>query len=121
MNKQTLQETGKQIPVNIQELLLHVEYQLINFDNDVNPYTDILYYHTKDGKTIKIPDNIQKLAIENHKKQKQIIKPKKSYRTNQYMDYLLPIITVIAALYLLYYMSTSKGTGSGGNRRYILA
>ncbi|QKF94285.1 hypothetical protein QKU48_gp0827 [Fadolivirus algeromassiliense] len=66
------QETGNKIPISAQELVEYVHNQLAAYDAfiaankthpDFNPYTHPIIYQTKDGKTIKIPDEIQKSAI----------------------------------------------------------
>ena len=66
------QETGNQIPISQQELIIFVHSKLEDYDRKVsvlkmptspNPYTDPLIYTTKEGKTIKIPEEIQKQAV----------------------------------------------------------
>lgn len=66
------QETGNKIPISAQELIDYVKMQLAQHNTfvaanktlpDYNPYTHPIIYKTKDGKTIMIPDEIQKQAI----------------------------------------------------------
>ena len=66
------QETGNKIPISAQELVDYVKQQLAIHDAsiasnqtlpDYNPYTHPVIYKTKDGKTIMIPDEIQKQAV----------------------------------------------------------
>lgn len=66
------QETGNQVPISQQELIIYVHQRLEDYDRKVsvlktptspNPYTDPLIYTTKEGKTIKVPEEIQKEAV----------------------------------------------------------
>lgn len=68
----SFQETGNKIPITSQELIHHCQKKLAEFDEMIsadktippnNPYTDKIIYVTKDGKTIMIPETIQKQAI----------------------------------------------------------
>ena len=66
------QETGNQVPISQQELIVFVHSELEKYDyrmaiakepSSPNPYIDTLIYKTKEGKTIKVPEEIQKEAI----------------------------------------------------------
>jgi len=66
------QETGTKIPISSQELINYVHTELESYDKKVvltkgpsfpNPYTDSIIYKTPEGKTIKVPGEIQKEAI----------------------------------------------------------
>lgn len=66
------QETGNQVPISQQELIVFVHSELEKYDyrmaivkepSSPNPYIDTLIYKTKDSKTIKVPEEIQKEAI----------------------------------------------------------
>lgn len=67
-------ETGNKVPVTVDELINFSERQLGEFDALVsqsksipsqNPYTDPIIYTTQEGKTIKVPQEIQKEAVNN--------------------------------------------------------
>ena len=69
----SFQETGNKVPISTDELIKYVHFKLIEFDAIVaenksipsfNPYVHAIIYKTKDGKTIKIPEEIQKQAID---------------------------------------------------------
>lgn len=59
------QETGNQVPVTVDELKECVNLKLAEFDSQPdkaglqNPYVNDIIYQTKNGKTIKVPKNIQ--------------------------------------------------------------
>ena len=64
------QVTGKNIPVPVQELTDFIKQKLEEYDlsgKNINapdsPYVSPLFYHTKDGKLIKIPEKVQNEAI----------------------------------------------------------
>lgn len=141
------QETGNKIPINAHELTDYVKQQLASHDAFVsgnktlpefNPYTHPIIYKTKDGKTIMIPDEIQKQAIsqwyQEHgtnvpvaqylpQETTQVVKlpqgkPKIEYVDDDNGDYMrlgLLIFTVFVALYLFYKWghNTSPSSGSG--------
>ena len=65
-------ETGNKIPISTQELSNYVYKQLALYDEQIkttkilpnyNPYTQPIIYKTKAGKSIRIPEEIQKNAI----------------------------------------------------------
>ena len=67
------QETGNKVPISGEELINYVQHQLGEFDvqssqqktiPSFNPYSQPIIYKTKDGKTIRIPDEIQKQALD---------------------------------------------------------
>lgn len=66
----SFKETGNKIPISADELINYLHIQFSAYDNSnktksgSNPYTDIVIYTTKDGKTIIIPKEIQQQAIE---------------------------------------------------------
>lgn len=59
------QETGNQVPVTVNELKDCINIKLAEFDSQPNkeglhnPYVDDIIHQTKNGKTIKVPKNIQ--------------------------------------------------------------
>jgi hypothetical protein len=68
------QETGNKVPIASQELTNYVYKKLATYGEQIkttkimpsrNPYTQSIIYKTEDGKTIKIPKDIQKQAISN--------------------------------------------------------
>jgi len=68
----SFQETGNKVPISTEELIKYVQFKLSEFDIIVtnqksippfNPYVDEIIYKTKDGKMIKVPEEIQKQAI----------------------------------------------------------
>ncbi len=64
----SFKETGNKIPISADELINYMHIQFSAYDktkSGSNPYTDIVIYTTKDGKTIIIPKEIQQQAIEN--------------------------------------------------------
>ena len=63
----SFKETGNKIPISADELINYLHIQFSAYDktkSGSNPYTDIVIYTTKDGKTIIIPKEIQQQAIE---------------------------------------------------------
>ena len=69
----SFQETGNKVPISADELSNYVTSQLQEFDLTIskkktipefNPYIHPIIYKTKDGKTIKIPEGIQKQAVD---------------------------------------------------------
>lgn len=73
MPNNNFKETGKQIPINENELIQYVHFQIDRFNElkkatnntpDINPYTDMIPYTTKDGKMIAIPKTIQQKALQ---------------------------------------------------------
>jgi hypothetical protein len=69
----SFRETGNKVPISTEELIKYVHFRLLEFDAIVseqksipsfNPYVDEIIYKTKEGKTIKIPVEIQKQAID---------------------------------------------------------
>ena len=65
-------ETGNKIPISSEELMSHVHKELAIYDRKIaitkvpstpNPYTDPIIYKTAGNKVIRIPDDIQKMAI----------------------------------------------------------
>ena len=66
-------ETGNKVPISGEELINYVQHKLGEFDAPssqqksipfINPYSQEIIYKTKDGKTIKIPEEIQKQAVD---------------------------------------------------------
>lgn len=59
------QETGNQVPVTVDELKESINIKLAEFDSQPNkdglqnPYIDDIIHQTKNGKTVKVPKNIQ--------------------------------------------------------------
>lgn len=65
-------ETGNKVPISSEELMNHVHSKLALYDRHIaitkvpstpNPYTDPIIYKTAGNKVIRIPDDIQKMAI----------------------------------------------------------
>jgi len=116
----SFEPTGKQHPVRIDELILHIYQQLYTYDVAIrknqkpynNPYTDSIIYKTNTGKIIQIPTNIQKTAIESwikkyHKKQlSNIIHPTpKKVIKDEKMNYA-PCVFAVIVLVLMYYVGS---------------
>jgi hypothetical protein len=66
-------ETGNKIPISVPELIDFAHQKLAEYDSAVstnksisfqNPYSEPIIYPTKDGKTIMVPNEIQKQAID---------------------------------------------------------
>jgi len=68
--------TGKQIPIDVNELKVYINQQLDNYDKGENsktsPYIDPIIYTFPDKKQIEIPKDIQMSVIEERQKNKQI-------------------------------------------------
>ena len=65
-------ETGKKIPLTVEELHVHVIDKLYQYDElikstktkpEQDPYVDPIVYVTKEGKTVQVPQNIQENAV----------------------------------------------------------
>ncbi len=122
MSSEVYQETGNKIPVTEDELLKVMNQKYTDYYNDnslPNPDKTDVIYTTKDGKTIKIPDEIKIKAktlwvkalmeskTEEIKKNKNEDTNKKSTSTN-WGNMLVLLIVIIIALYLLYILSQKK-------------
>jgi hypothetical protein len=76
--EQQYTQTGKNIPVNFEELSTHIEKVLYNYeirsnrDSNYNPFTDPIIYTTNDGKTIQIPDSIQQKVVNEWNNKKNV-------------------------------------------------
>lgn len=66
-------ETGNKIAVPTEELIKYIHKQLNNYENSIhetqslglyNPYSQPIIYKTTNGKTIKVPQEIKKYAID---------------------------------------------------------
>jgi len=121
-------ETGNKVPVTSQELIMFCQAKLAEFDESVsanktiplvNPYTDKMLYATKEGKTIMIPQEIQKQAVNFWYEQTgrnvplmqqtnpeasntQIIIPKEKPIVKEERDYIKLAILILAAMLALY-------------------
>ena len=152
------EETGNKVPVTVDELMKFSEQKLAEFDQQVsksksipspNPYTDPIIYKTKDGKTIMVPTEIQKQAVndwykktgrnvpimqQTNQEMEQVIKPKKFPQKKVVYVYEngtdlvklgILIFAAVLALYLFFKMD-NKQTSSPYNinteqLRYVLA
>lgn len=109
MSNKYFQQTGKNVPIGLDELISHMFNVLKQYDSgenrDHNPYTESIVYTTKSGKMIQIPKNVQQIAINQwtNKKSKNVVhdvpKTKKSNKTIYY------VLTVIA-LIIMFYVGT---------------
>ena len=144
------QETGNKIPISSEELINYVQYKLEEYDSLLskhkfippsiqNPYTHPIIYETQDGKTIRIPDEIQKQVIHSWyqntgnnipvmQQSHQMPKVYQSYQdpetqeidsnsTTQENDYGLLkigvwILIAILAIFLFYKMTNKSSTSS---------
>ena len=110
---QSFEPTGRKHPVRMDELILHIYQQLYTYDIAIrrnkkpshNPYTDSIVYITNTGKTIQIPTNVQRTAIESwikkrHKKQPAQLSPPKKEEKMKYA----PCVFAVVALVLMYYV-----------------
>ena len=95
------QDTGNKIPVPVQELTAYVQKKLAEYDqlnllqisphgsidsllNDKpNPYNDTIIYMTKDGRLIKVPKDIQNIAIDLWNSNKNVQDVNKYYSTSE--------------------------------------
>ena len=132
------QETGNKIPVTAQELIDYVQQLLEKHDTDIstnkvlpnfNPYTNPIIYNTNDGKTIKIPEEIQKQAIDlwyqkngtnvavmqqvqpqqiYNQYTEQTVDENKNRENTDYFTLFILIIGLVFALYLLYNMNNKN-------------
>jgi hypothetical protein len=66
------QQTGNKVPIPITEFTNYINEQLLQYDKlkeatktepEYNPYVQPIIYHTKNGKTVQIPKEIQMKAI----------------------------------------------------------
>ena len=121
--------TGNKIPVTSQELIMYCQHKLAEFDESVssnktipliNPYTDKIVYVTKEGKTIMIPQEIQKQAVNfwyektgrnvplmqqtnpDAHNDKMMLRPRRKHIIREQKDYVRLAILVFAALLALY-------------------
>lgn len=74
MSEDQYQQTGKKIPLKMDELMNFVVQKLEQFDYvvkgigsvpDFNPYEDPIIYTTQEGKTVQVPKEIQRQAVIN--------------------------------------------------------
>lgn len=121
MNK--FQETGNKIPVTESELIkfMNLKYTEYYNDNELpNPEKNDVIYSTKDGKTIKIPDEIKTKAKaqwlkvllqdsqQNINSNEDFTKDSTENNTKDstnWWNIAIYIIVIIIALYLLYLLS----------------
>ena len=118
----SFQETGNKIPVTHEDLIKYCQYKLAQFDiaiatnKDItpnpNPYLDNLIYETEDGKTVMVPEEIQKEAIDMWRKRKnqpkkQIIK-QQQYPQKTKKNYIVLIIWILVALLSAYFFFRSN-------------
>lgn len=120
MNSEVYQETGNKIPVTEDELLKVMNQKYKDYYNDnslPNPDNTDVIYTTKDGKTIKIPDEIKMKAKTSWatalmKEKKEEIKKNKSDDVTKtstiWGNMLILVIVIIIALYLLYVLNQKK-------------
>ncbi|AYV78331.1 MAG: hypothetical protein Edafosvirus10_6 [Edafosvirus sp.] len=76
--------TGKQIPITVDELKLHINKLLDNYDkgsgnNDFSPYKDPIIYTLSDGRQIEIPKDLQMATI----KEREVLKNNKHNKKNR--------------------------------------
>lgn len=118
MSSQVYEETGNKIPVTEAELLIFMNTKYTDYYNDnklPNPDKTDVIYTTKDGKTIKVPDEIKMKAKTEWLKSlmeesKQNIKKIKNNRKetedqSKWGNTIIFIVVIIVALYLLYMLS----------------
>jgi|LakMenEpi03Aug12_release.lakeMendotaPanAssembly.Ray.scaffolds.fasta_scaffold295451_2 hypothetical protein len=137
-------ETGNKIPISSDELINYAQTLLADFDTkistnksipSVNPYVQPLIYKTNDGKTIRIPDEIQKQAVhiwyqktgrnvpvmqqinQDYKEAPTIDQKQKVVyvyeNSDNYINIGILIIAAVLALFLLF-----KITGNTGHRSF---
>ncbi len=112
MNNQKYKFTGNQVPIKLDELLVHAYKQLSLFDKGMikdNPYIKPIVYKTSAGKMIQVPKNIQESAIKQWTEKKQhtpeqpeVSQPKKEkikIKNNTWMYYVCIIIALIISYY----------------------
>ena len=100
------QETGNKIPVTVQELIGYVQKKLSEYDQlnllkvssygnidslllnqKPTPYKDYIIYMTREGKLIKIPEQIQNMAIDLWNNNQKMQSPGNIYNNNYYAEY----------------------------------
>lgn len=82
MQDEQYQQTGNKIPITLDELMQAVFYRLEMYDkliggnetsnNTYTPYIDPIIYNTQDGRTVEVPKEIQRRAIEEWKLKREI-------------------------------------------------
>lgn len=141
------QETENKVPVTAQELIGYVKHQLSLYDAYIathktqpafNPYTHPMTYKTGDGRTIRVPDDIQKRAIslwyqehgtnvstmQQMPQTEYVPKPKESvvYEIDEgETDYIRLAILVFVAVFALYlYFKSTKTPKIDAGSRYMM-
>jgi len=131
MNTQVFQETGKELSIDLNELVSYVQKKLYEYDqnknpspNLYNPYKHPIIYVTKDGKFIKVPDDIVQKTIALWKERpspefisnSEYISTKKDHK--KVSNILLLIIFICVVIY--FYYTKVKKPISIENVKYVL-
>ena len=99
MDHNKYQKTGNNIPIPVDELVAYVQERLNQYDMltqateavpSYNPYTHPIIYPREDGKTVQIPEDIQKQAVGIYLRKKRTGDQQPSQQLSQQPSQYLP-------------------------------